>query len=601
VDVRSQIQAIAKPKSKRRLAMYFTCGILGSIVLNASVIVPTLAKPTQPPNLQQSLPIPGLGSIDIPGLQEFISAYQPTQQRTNGHSRPIYTAWITLDGRRLFQVTASTREDLTKRVEDIQPRFDRISQDYFDSEILEPEVRVQRQFVTNAQGLSVSYPDIYINDRRLFTVSELDAATQGEKEPQHLARRLVPTIRQDLIQAKQERQPRFLIRQGAIAAGIFLGVVLASWGIQRWRDRLDRKIPPSATTATDPSESVTTQLTQQQQNNVREVRRRIFQLSQSGVWIGGTLTILGLFPYTRFIPVWILALLQIPVIRIPAVIGLVSIGTYVATRASYVLIDRFTNALANNALLGAQDYVRLQLRVMTISGVAKSVTTISIVALGLLLALSTLGVDLVPVLAGAGLLGVAISLASQSLIKDAINGFLIIVEDQYAVGDVIDVGNFGGLVENLNLRITQLRDAEGRLITVPNSEIKIVANLSSRWSRADLSIPVAYDADLDRALHLIDTVGMEMDRDPQWRERILDKPEVLGVDNFGDRGLIIRVWIKTQPLKQWEVAREYRRRLKKAFDRADITIPVPQQAVWVNTSGLLRSHLDSNDSSKVGK
>jgi moderate conductance mechanosensitive channel len=598
--VRSQIQAIAKPKNRRRLAMYFTCGILGSIVLNTAIIIPTLAKAKEPANLQQSLPIPGLDSIDIPGLQEFLSAYQPNRQQNNTGNQ-VYTAWITLDGRRLFQVTASTREDLAKRVEDIQPRLNQISQDFFNSDAEAPQVRVQRQFVTNAQGLSVSYPDIYINEQRLFTVSELDASTQGEKEPQDLARRLVPTIRQDLLESKRERQPRFLMSRGAIAAGIFVGILLASWGIRRWRDRLERIIPIPVTTDTDPSESVTTQLTQQQQNNLREVRRRIFQLSQTSVWVGGTLVILGLFPYTRFIPIWILALLQIPVIRIPVVIGLVSIGAYVATRASYVLIDRFTNALANNALLGAQDYVRLQLRVMTISGVAKSVTTISIVALGLLLTLSTLGVDLVPVLAGAGLLGVAISLASQSLIKDAINGFLIIVEDQYAVGDVINVGTFGGLVENLNLRITQLRDAEGRLITIPNSEIKIVANLSSRWSRADLSIPVAYDADLDRALHLIDAVGVEMDRDPQWRDQILERPEMLGVDNFGDRGLIIRVWIKTQPLKQWEVAREYRRRLKHAFDRADIAIPVPQQAVWINTSGLLRSHLDANDSSKVGK
>jgi len=601
--VRSQIQAIAKPKSRRRLVIYFTCGILGSIVLNASVIAPTLAKPTQPANLQQSLPIPGLNSLDIPGLDNFLSAYQPTRDRNNPQ-RQVYTDWITLDGRRLFQVTASSREELAKRVDEVQSNLEKISEDYFAKDSEELEVRAQRQTITDANsptGVSQTPPAISINQQYLFTPTDLDAEVQGETSVQNLARKLVPIIQQDLIEAKQERKPDVLIRRGAIAAGIFVGMVIASWGIRRWRDRLDRKIPPPATTPADPSESVTTQLTQQQQNNLREVRRRLFQLSQSGVWIGGTLVILGLFPYTRFIPVWILALLQIPIIRIPVVIGLVSIGTYVATRASYVLIDRFTHALANNTLLGAHDYVRLQLRVMTISGVAKSVTTISIAALGVLLTLSALGVDLVPVLAGAGLLGVAISLASQSIIKDALNGFLIILEDQYAVGDVINVGSFGGLVENLNLRITQLRDAEGRLITIPNSEIKIVANLSSRWSRADLSIPVAYNADLDQALYLIDQVGVEMDRDPRWRDRILEKPEVLGVDNFGDRGLIIRVWIKTQPLKQWEVAREYRRRLKKAFDRASIAIPVPQQAVWVHTPHTLRSYLDSNDSSKVGK
>ncbi|MGL4621726.1 mechanosensitive ion channel family protein [Chroococcidiopsis sp.] len=600
--MRSQIQAIAKPKSRRRLVMCFTCGVLGSIVLNASVVVPTLAQPTQPANLQQSLPIPGLNSLDLPGLDNFLSAYQPTRDRNNPQ-RQVYSDWITLDGRRLFQVTASSREELAKRIDEVQSNLENISEAYFADNSGKLEVRSQRQTITDANsptGVSQTLPTISINQQYLFTPTDLDAEVQGETNVQNLASKLVKSLKQDLIAAKQERKPPVLIRRGAIATGIFVGIVVASWGIRRWRDRLDRVIP-IPTTPIDPSESVTTQLTQQQQNNLREVRRRIFQLSQTGVWVGGTLVILGLFPYTRFIPVWILALLQIPIIRVPAVIGLVSIGAYVATRASYVAIDRFTHALANNTLLGAQDYVRLQLRVMTISSVAKSVATFSIVALGVLLTLSTLGVDLVPVLAGAGLLGVAISLASQSLIKDAINGFLIIVEDQYAVGDVINVGTFGGLVENLNLRITQLRDAEGRLITIPNSEIKIVANLSSRWSRADLSIPVAYNANLDQALFLIEEVGVEMDRDPQWRDQILERPDVLGVDNFGDRGLIIRVWIKTQPLKQWDVAREYRRRLKKAFDLADIAIPVPQQAVWVHTPPVLQSHLDTNDTSKVGK
>ena len=184
------------------------------------------------------------------------------------------------------------------------------------------------------------------------------------------------------------------------------------------------------------------------------------------------------------------------------------------------------------------------------------------------------------------------ALASQNLIKDAINGFLIILEDQYALGDVIAVGNVTGLVEKLNLRITQLRDAEGRLITIPNSEIKIVANLSSRWSRADLSIPVAYQADVDQALKLIETVALDMDKDPQWQEEILETPQVLGVENFSDRGLMIRVWIKTQPLKQWDVAREYRRRLKIAFDQIGIAIPVPQQAIWLNDAQLLKYQSD---------
>ena len=226
---------------------------------------------------------------------------------------------------------------------------------------------------------------------------------------------------------------------------------------------------------------------------------------------------------------------------------------------------------------------RLQLRVSTISGVAKSIVTFLWLGVGILLGLTALGIDIIPLLAGVSLIGVALSLASQSLIKDAINGFLIIMEDQYALGDVLTVGDVGRLVENLNLRITQVRDAEGRLITIPNSEVKIVANLSSRWSRADLNIPVAYQTDIDQALKLIETVGLDMDKDAVWEHQIIEPPDVLGIENFGERGLIIRVWIKTQPLKQWVVAREYRRRLKVAFDKAGISIPIPQQSVWLNS------------------
>ena len=594
--MRFQFQAIAKFKPLRKmLATRMTFSIAGSIVLTTSVVTPTLANSVPIPQGLKSLPIPGLNSLNIPGLDELLT---PNPSNGDANNQPV-TTWIRLDGRPVFQIAASSREDLSKRVEDIQPRLQKISQDYFQSNSWELQVKVQRQFVTGNRGLNVSYPEIYLNNQRLLTVTELDAKVQGEDEPQAVARRWRQSLEQDLLRAKQERQPKFLLRQGAIATGVLLGVILCSWGVRRWQLRLRSQAPSNATTP--PTDSVTTQLTQQQNQNLHEARQRLFQIAQTLIWGGGTLIILGLFPYTRIVPFWILTVLRIPALKIPLLCGIVALGTYVGIRLSYVLIDRFTTALvlANNALLGAQDYVRIQLRVMTISGVTKSIATLSGVVIGTLLALSAVGVNIVPLIAGASIIGVAISLASQSLIKDAINGFLIIVEDQYAIGDVINVDSLGGLVENLNLRITQLRDSEGRLITIPNSEIKTVANLSSRWSRADLLFPIAYDADIDQALKLIDSVGLEMDRDPQWREPILEKPQVLGVDNFGDRGLMIRVWIKTQPLKQWEVAREFRRRLKIAFDQADIAIPVPQQAIWLNNTHWLNSSLNSNDSSTV--
>ena len=364
-------------------------------------------------------------------------------------------------------------------------------------------------------------------------------------------------------------------------------MLIASLAIYYWERRLKRSKDQLAPSDSSPAQPISTQLTQKQHWNVKEVQHRLFQLTKAGILGGGPLFILGLFPYTRMIQVLIIGSLKIP-LRV----GIIGLGTYVVIRLSYVLIDRFASVLASNYLLTPEANRRLQLRVSTISGVTKGIVTVVWIGVGVLVTLSTVGVNIGPLLAGAGILGVGLSLASQNLIKDAINGFFIILEDQYAVGDVINVADVGGLVENINLRITQLRDAEGRLITIPNSEIKVVANLSSNWSRADLAIPVAYYTDVDKALEVINTVAQEMSRDELWQEQILDKPEVLGVDDFGSRGVIIRVWIKTQPLKQWKVAREFRRRLKGVLDEAGISIPMPQQEVWFNNSLPLQSSLD---------
>ncbi|MEI6441673.1 MAG: mechanosensitive ion channel family protein [Nostocales cyanobacterium ELA583] len=367
-------------------------------------------------------------------------------------------------------------------------------------------------------------------------------------------------------------------RSVGIAAGGTITMVIMSWGVRRWQKRLNKN-PPSFTIP-NPSDDqpITTLLNKQQQQHLQEVKTRLFQLAQSGIWVSGSFIILGLFPATQALQIGILTIAKIPIKLI-----VVGVGTYVVVRFTYAIIDHFTSTIVSGgALLTPETSERLQLRISTFSGVTKSITTIIWVGAGILLALVSLGIDIVPLLAGAGLVGVAVSLASQNLIKDAINGFLIILEDQYALGDMISVGSVGGLVEKLNLRMTQVRDAEGRLITIPNSEVKIVANLSSRWSRADLSIPVSYQANIDEALKIIKDVGLEMSQDPEWQHQILEKPNVLGVEHFSDRGLMVRVWIKTQPLKQWIVAREFRRRLKISLDEAGIHIPVPQQANWVN-------------------
>ncbi|MBD1894700.1 MULTISPECIES: mechanosensitive ion channel family protein [unclassified Coleofasciculus] len=530
--------------------------IAGTILLTGWVASPIQAQIPLPQNLE-------LPALSLPS--------------SDAQSR-IMSGCIRLDGRCLFQV-AAPQSELPARIQDIQQRLETISRQYLQEDSSELQIESKKQN---------NLPVIYVNDQPLLTVTRPDADLQGG-DLDTRAEKLKESLQEGLKRAKRERQPQFLTRRGAIAGGFLVAMIVSSCAIHSTSKRSRQRL--TGTTTTPTGHPVTTQLAQQQQGNLQEVQRRLYQMAQASIWGGGTLIGLGLFPYTR-----ILQVLMLNVLQIPLRLGIVGLGTYVVIRLSYVLIDRFAGALANSYLLTPEASRRLQLRVSTISGVTKSITTLVLLGVGSLVALTTLGVEIAPLLAGAGLVGVAVSLASQNLIKDAINGFLIIVEDQYAVGDVIAVGDVGGLVENINLRITQVRDAEGRLITIPNSEIKIVANLSSNWSRADLNIPVAYHADVDQALKLIDTIAQEMSRDVTWQEQILEKPQVLGVDNFGERGVTIRVWIKTQPLKQWDVAREFRRRLKIAFDEAGVPIPLPQQEIWFNRSLPAKSQMDEHES-----
>lgn len=503
------------------------------------------------------------------------------------------SGWIYLDGRRLFAI-ASPRTSLHKRLNDIQRNLQQISQDYFYTTNAELTVNLSPEQVTeNDKSVQIS-----VNNQPLVILNEEDAKLQ--RVPlKTAATEIKQTIQHDLKRAKQERDRAYLINQGKIAAIAGLGMIAASGIIYHLQKRFARKYQQAkhfkektlqekiiqekilpekhlqekakpATPISTATKSITAQLSRQAYLNITEVKKRLLQLAQTAIWGGGILFILNLFPYTRSLQLAIITIAQIPL-----TIMVFAVGTYVAVRLSYALIDRFTSAFVNStAILTKEASERLKLRVSTFSGVTKSVATINWLIIGILSGLTALGIDIIPLLAGAGIVGVAISLASQSLIKDAINGFLIILEDQYALGDFISVGAVGGIVEQLNLRMTQIRDAEGRLITIPNSEVKIVANLSSRWSRADLTIPIAYESDVNQALKLIEKIALEMDIDPQWEHQILETPQVLGIDNFTvpDRGLLIRVWIKTKPLKQWAVAREYRRRLKIAFDEAGISI-----------------------------
>jgi len=209
-------------------------------------------------------------------------------------------------------------------------------------------------------------------------------------------------------------------------------------------------------------------------------------------------------------------------------------------------------------------------------------TGILVAGSALLTLLSTFGIDITPLLASAGIAGLAVSLGAQTLIKDLIGGLLILVENQYAVGDSIQLKDVSGQVERITLRTTCVRDINGNLHIVPNGEVRIVANMTRDWSRALVDVGVAYEEDVDRVLGVLEEVAERFANDPTVGPQLQDPPQVMGPISLGDWAITMRVMVKTQPGKHWTVARELRKWINATFAREGITMPCPRQEVVVH-------------------
>lgn len=227
---------------------------------------------------------------------------------------------------------------------------------------------------------------------------------------------------------------------------------------------------------------------------------------------------------------------------------------------------------------------RRRQRAETIGSVLRSIASILIFGVAFTTILSEVGLDLGPILASAGILGVALGFGAQNLVKDFLNGIFMTIEDQYGVGDAVDLGEASGIVETVGLRVTRLRSVDGTVWHVRNGEVLRVGNMSQGWSRALLDVSVAYGTDVDHAEDVIERVAREAWESEKVGPFILDEPEIWGVERLGADGIDIRLVIKTAPLEQWKVARELRHRLKDAFDAEGIEIPFPQRSLWLRTS-----------------
>ena len=225
---------------------------------------------------------------------------------------------------------------------------------------------------------------------------------------------------------------------------------------------------------------------------------------------------------------------------------------------------------------------RSKQRISTLGAVLRSIASFAIYAMATLAMLGELGLNLGPFIAGAGIVGLAVGFGAQSLVADLIAGVFIVIEDQFGVGDFVDVGTASGTVEHVKFRTTVMRDVHGTVWVVPNSEIRRVGNSSQLWARTVLDVDVAYDTDIDLAASVIKEVA-----DSVWQEEvesatIIEEPEIWGVQSFGADAISIRLAVKTEPNEQWATGRLIRARLKKAFDANGIEIPFPQRTVWVN-------------------
>jgi small conductance mechanosensitive channel len=241
------------------------------------------------------------------------------------------------------------------------------------------------------------------------------------------------------------------------------------------------------------------------------------------------------------------------------------------------------------------------LRLKTLLRVIKWLGTILVIGMTVYMLLDSFGINMAPFLAGAGILGLAFGFGGQYLIRDIINGLFILIEDQYRINDVVKIGDHGGLVESINLRMTRLRDLEGRAIYIPNGEIKTVINFTKDFSHAVLSIGIAYKENIDRVMMIIKELGQEIRNDSHFGRLILDDLEMLGVEELADSQVTIKFRIKTLPIKQWEVAREFRRRLKNQLDKLGIEIPFPHRTLYWGSEKVCGNKAEKSPSDKYSR
>ena len=514
-------------------------------------------------------------------------------------------AYVTLDGYRLFPVAVfapvlgKQNDSQSSAIRPVVERAILIENNLRHIAALEYlpfRLEVSAETVDGEVTIFVSDLDGF-QGKPVSQVTEQDAWLLGQ-EIAELTETRVEIVRRALIRARAERQPEYLHAQAQNAGFIALGMAIGSWllsKVQRFllskMKRLLQTFPLPQWPEQSPSRSETDEITsdplelvlqpilsnslssQPTRKKLNSLARELLRIAQMVIWLGGTVWILKLFPYSRNAGRWLLSL--------PVRLLVFALVVILAKRIIDLFIDNTLRSWVDRTIMFGKASRRHIKRAPSLSIAFKTFTqVIAFGAIAVVVLFEVIRIPTIPFVTLAGVIG----FAAQNLIKDFLNGVVILWEDQYGIGDVVSINSITGYVEFISLRVTKVRSLDGELISISNRMIDTAHNLTSEWSRLNLGIDVAYGTDLDKAISVIQAVAQNLKEDPDWGNLILETPLVLGVDGFGENSITIRLLITTQPMRQWDVGREYRLRLKKAFDEAGITIPFPQRSLWIENS-----------------
>ncbi|MFN4195652.1 MAG: mechanosensitive ion channel family protein [Thermosynechococcus sp.] len=536
-------------------------------------------------------PWPSVAQGMLPGMSQTGVAPPPPGVTRLGE---LEITEVRFDGSDLFTIAAPTVRDRTHpgeaipvevRAELIQSNLRRVLHSALAKRRRSPElVNIGVARLNNVLVISARIGQAE-RTTRLLTVTEADS-DYHQLPPDTLAQQWRDILQAQMNRAVQERTHTALIAQVQeavlislrVAGGSFL-LFLGQQVLLRQHQHLQGQLERVVTQTSEP-EWLFPFLPHLRQHFFLKQRIKLIRLvrylllwGQVALWLLGVAAILRLFPMTRW--------LSSQVYGLPILWMVVWFGTGLLNQFADLVLDRLRVFWEQNNLLKFADTQRRTLRVSTTVEVMRSCKTAVIYLTRLVVILGSLGVPVSSILAVGGFLALAISLGSQNLIKDIINGLLIVWEDQYGIGDVVEIDPYSGVVENLNLRITQLRSAEGKLITIPNSMITKVANLTRTWSRVNLELWVDVETNPDRLLSLLEDLSRRFYEEPEWQLKMLEPPQILGIDEITASGLLVRIWMKTQPGQQWTVGREFRRRLLNLMAAEGIAVGrLHQQLHW---------------------